>query len=403
LIRRDGRAVTERPTHVPPELVRDFDFLRMQGESDVHRWFKSLHDGPDLFWTPRQGGHWVATRFDDVEAILENDAAFSSEHASLPHAGKPFRLPLFESDEPLHGDYRRLLTPFFTPRAIADLEPRAREITVRLIDGFLARGSCEFMSEFALRMPIGIFMKMVDLPESDREGLLAIVNDAVRGTTPEVQMAAHQKAFAYMSGVFEQRRARPGDDLLSALAQGTVENGRPLSTQELCALGVFFIVAGLDTVAGALGFSMRFLALSPSHRRQIASDPSVIPEAVDELLRRHGIANVARVCRQDTVLGGVTIKAGDAMLIATALPGLDDRRFADPMAVDFSRANKKSLIFGRGPHVCIGQLLARVELKVFLQEWFARIPEFRIPDDAEVVAAPGLANAVLRLPLAWSR
>ncbi|HKY92010.1 MAG TPA: cytochrome P450, partial [Nevskiaceae bacterium] len=149
------------------------------------------------------------------------------------------------------------------------------------------------------------------------------------------------------------------------------------------------------------GFSMRFLALSPSHRRQIVEDPSIIPEAVDELLRRHGIANVARVCRRDTVLRGVTIKAGDAMLIATALPGLDERRFERPMDVDFHRASKKSLVFGRGPHVCIGQLLARVELKVFLQEWFARIPDFRIPDDAIVSAAPGLANSVLRLPLAW--
>lgn len=389
------------PAHVPPERVRDFDFLDLGDDSDVHQHFKRLHDDLDFFYTPRHGGHWVATRFDDMEQILLDNEAFSSEHSSLPREGKPMRVPLLESDEPMHRDYRSILQPFFMPKQIAMLENEVRSITIELIERFRAAGECEFVADFALRMPIGIFMRLVDLPDADREYLIRIAVDLVRGNTPEIQMGGFQRAFEYLAGTVAERRAKPGNDVLSALIQGTVEGGRPLQDMELLGLGSLLLAAGLDTVAAALSFMMNFLARNPEHRRQIADDPGCIPEAAEELLRRHHVTNIARIVIRDMSFKDVELKAGDAILIPTTLAGIDDRRFPDPMTVDFNRSNKRHLLFGRGPHQCVGQFLARAETRIFLQEWFARIPDFEITDGKRAISVPGRANGMLHLPLSW--
>lgn len=390
------------PPHVPPERVRDFDFLDMRDETDVHRWFKRLHRGPDIFYTPRHGGHWVVTRYADMEAILRNDADFSSRHSSLPREGKPMRLTLLESDEPIHGDFRRLVQPFFSPGRVAELERKARRITIELIEGFRPRGSCEFVSDFALRMPIGIFLGLVDLPDTDREYLIGIALNLVRSKTPEAQIGAFGEAFAYLGRQFADRRAHPRGDLLSAIMKGTVEGGRPVTEQELLGLGALLLAAGLDTVANLLGFTMNFLARSPAHRAQILANRDRIPAMVDELARRFHVVNIARIASRDLDFNGLGFRKDEAVLIPTVLAGLDDRQFRDPMTVDFDRADKRSLIFGRGVHQCIGMFLARAEMKVFLEEWFARIPHFSIEAGKEPVFASGRASGASYLPLTWA-
>lgn len=394
-------SATAIPPHVPQHLIRDFDFLEMRGETDVHRWFKQLHAGPDFFYTPRHGGHWVATRYADMEAILKNNQDFSSEHSSLPREGKPFRVTLLEFDEPLHTDFRRLVQPFFAPKRIAELERKAREITIELIEGFRARGQCEFVGEFALRMPIGIFLGLLDLPDSDREYLIDIALNLVRSTTPNEQLAAFQRAFVYMGKKFADRRANPGADVLSSIIQGTVEDGRPITEMELLSLGALLLAGGLDTVASLLSFTVNFLARSPEHRRRIRENPDQIPAMVDEFARRFGVVNIARIVVRDMEHQGQALKAGDAILIPTTLAGVDDRQFPDAMNVDFDRADKRSLIFGRGAHQCVGMFLARAEMKVFLQEWLARIPDFEIEPGKEPIFAPGRASGAAYLPLSW--
>jgi len=392
---------TTVPAHVPPDRVRDFDFLKMVGETDVHSWFKQLHDGPDFFYTPRQGGHWVATRYADMEAILVNNEDFSSEHSSLPREGKPFRVTLLESDEPIHTEFRRIVAPFLAPKVIGDLERKARHTTIELIEGFKAKGECDFVNDFALRMPIGIFMGLVDLPDTDREYLIGIAVDLVRGQ-PEQQTSAFQRAAQYMGQKYAERGANPGSDILSALVQAKVDGGRPLDQMELLGIGVLLLAGGLDTVAALLSFSMNFLARSPDHRRQILDNPERIPDIAEELMRRFHVVNIARIAVRDMEFRGVQLKAGDAILIPTVAAGIDDQQYPDPMKVDFERSNKRSLIFGRGKHQCVGMFLARAELKVFLEEWFKRIPDFQIKPGEQPVFVPGRASAGLYLPLVWN-
>lgn len=390
------------PSHVPADRVIDFDYLASEPGSDIYAWFARLHDGPDIFWTPRHGGHWVVTRHDDIAAVLSDPATFSSRHQTIPAEGVPLRMPPIELDPPLHGEFRRLIAPFFTPRAIGDLEQTALALSRALIDRFEARGSCDFMREFAFEMPIGIFLSLVDLPDDDRLFLLEQTDAIVRGATPDVQIAGFEQIFGYLARKYDERRLAPGKDMLSALLLARIEGGRPLTHDELMGMGVLLLVGGLDTVAGLMGFIMLHLTENDDQRRALAAEPGRIPAAVEELMRRFSIANVSRVVVADIEFRGVTMKAGDMILAATSLAGIDDRQYPDPMTVDFDRVDKRSLVFGRGPHMCIGAFLARTELKVFLAEWLSRIPDFAIAPGERPTVASGRANAVFSLPLVWS-
>ncbi|MEQ8837193.1 MAG: hypothetical protein RID07_10360, partial [Lacipirellulaceae bacterium] len=197
------------PSHVPKNLVHDFDFNDMQGESDVWEHFRKLHDGPDIFYTPRHGGHWVLTRFEDMNNVLNDPELFSSRHQTLPPM--PITLTLIEWDGHLHADARKVLAPFFSPKSVVNLEQTARELTISLIDEFHARGECEFVSEFALKMPIIIVMRLMDLPIEDTPYLMQISDEIVRSVDPAVQVAAFQKVNDYISQqVIPKRRANPG-------------------------------------------------------------------------------------------------------------------------------------------------------------------------------------------------
>ena len=389
------------PAHVPADLVRDFDYREMGDEGDILKFWGQVHQYPAIFFTPRCGGHWVLTRFEDVASVLSNFTDFSSHYQSIPKDSAPPGLPPVGLDPPQHMDFKRVLLPYFSPKSIANLEIRAREITLAMLDQFAGRGGCEFVSEFALTMPIGIFMSLVDLPESDRLPLLAVAEGLVRGKNSEIRQQAFQDAVAYLAQKFEERRANPGSDVLSALLRAKVDGGRSLTLQELVNTGAVLLAAGLDTVAAQMGFTMIFLARNSAHRRRLVADPSLIPVALEEMMRRHSTANIARVVAHDLVYKGVEMKAGDMILTPTTAAGIDELRYANPLTVDFDRPDKQSLIFGRGPHHCIGAFLARTELRVFLAEWLKRIPDFSIAPGETPVVRSGSSNTVAYLPLVW--
>lgn len=389
------------PEHVPAELVVDFDYMAAPADQDVYEWWASIQEYPEIFYTPRNGGHWVLTRHEAIADVLADYHRFSSRRQTVPAAGKPFSLPPIETDPPLHGDFRRLIAPWFTPKAMASMEQDARALCNELIDGFIDRGACDFVSEFALLMPIGIFLKLVDLPATDRLLLIDIAEKMVRGDEAD-QAEGFAKAFAYLDVKLDERRRSPGADMLSAIVTGTIENGRKLTNEEARQMGALLLAGGLDTVAGMMSFIAMHLAENDQHRNLLAQHPDRINSAVEELMRRHQIANVAREVISDTTYGGVAMRAGDMILTPTSIAGVDDRQYDNALAVDFDRPNKRSLVFGNGPHQCIGAFLARTEIRVFLREWLERIPEFRIEPGKTPKIVSGRANSVHYLPLVWS-
>ena len=395
------QALAEQPAHVPDMLVRDFDFFAFPGsDNDVHgAWKRVQEEMPALFWTPYNGGHWVATRAADIELMYSDPMRFSSRTESLPRGAAPFRQPPVEIDPPDHEAFRRIILPEFSPRAMEGLEHKARELSISLIEGFRGDGSCEFNQAFAKHMPIGIFLSIVKLPLEDAGYLVSFAEKKTRSDI-DTSLAAHNAIIAYIADKVAERRRNPGDDMISRIITAEV-NGRRLTEEEVLAMCGVVMFAGLDTVVSSLGFIMRFLSGNPAHRRRLREEPALIPNAVSEMLRRFSPTNLAREAKDDMEHDGIALKAGDPILLPTCLHGLDERRWEAPMTVDFDRRQIFHLAFGFGPHRCVGALLARTELKVMLEEWLPRIPEFGIAPGGTVTTSSGQVNAVTALPLSW--
>jgi cytochrome P450 len=392
------------PEHVPPHLVRDVDVFNLPGaEEDVHlAWRRLQQEGPEIFWTPRNGGHWIATRAEDIEALQLDHEHFSMAALSIPKTAASAPAIPISLDPPHHWPFRKLMQPAFLPRAVDRLEDGVRATAIRLIEALAPLGRCEFVGDFATRLPITVFMEMMDLPVADMERLRPLADTATRSPDVAERRKASGAMAQYVMTYVRQRRETPGDDLISFVGRGEVD-GRPISFEETLSMVVLLMFGGLDTVASMLGFVARFLAENPGHRRQLIDEPAIIPNAVEELIRRHGLVNTARLVIDDYDYNGVALRKGDQVQLPNGLAGLDERRFDDPLTVDFRRERPiKHAAFGNGPHTCPGAILARRELKVFLEEWLKRIPDFQIEPGQAPRFAVGMVNTVTVLPLVWT-
>lgn len=390
---------------MPVDRIVDYDVFAVDApDGDFAGAMVRLRDSmvPRLFWTPRNGGHWLALDGVQIRHMLEEPALFSSRAMRVPKSANPDppMMPLM-IDPPDHTVYRRLIAPAMTPAEVRRLEQRARDLSISLIEEFAPRGHCEFVSEFAQQMPIAVFMGMVDLPAADRPLIMAIVHRIIRPDVPETRMRGFAELGDYMLGKIGERRATPGDDLLSALAQAEV-NGAPLSNAELQGVTTVLMLAGLDTVAGILTFIVRFLADNPGHRAALRASPAITARAIEEFLRRMAMVNLTREVMADTALDGVTMRAGDLIILPTALCNFPEGDGDDWLAVDFDRPRQQHATFGVGPHFCLGSMLARAEIRIFLEEWLPRIPDFSIANGAKLEVKVGAAAAIPFLPLVWT-
>src|SRR5215217_5249319 len=400
-------AINARPSHVPQELVFEFDIYDFEMEgAEYQGGMRRLQqpDVPEVFWTPKNGGHWVVTRSREITRVLSEYNSFSSRQivvpATPPEAKVPPLMPL-QIDPPDHMKYRNLLMAALSPKAVQGLGEKARTLAVELIDGFKARGECEFIGEFASHLPIAIFMQIVDLPESDRLYLSELAHITMRGETAEAREAARQGIAMYGMKKVQERRENPGTDLISTLAAAKVD-GALLDDFTLTGMITLLFLAGLDTVASMLGFFARFLALNPAHRRQLIDEPSLIPNAVEELLRRYPVAVLAREVVAQVELCGAPMRPGDMVLVPTMLDGMDERAFPEPLTVDFNRHKPMHATFGGGAHRCMGSMLARTELRVFMEEWLRRIPDFDIAPGADIRVGARSVATLTSLPLVWN-
>ncbi len=392
------------PDHVPLERIVDYDVFRVDApDGDFAGAMVRLRDSglPKTFWTPRNGGHWIALASADIIYILEHPAVYSSCAMRVPKEANPQppMMPLMV-DPPHHVHYRRLIAPAMTPAAVRSLELGARRFAIELIDVVEPQGRCEFIADFAQQMPIAVFMGMLDLPVQDRPQIMGIVDRIVRPDAPASRMTGFAELAAYMAVQLDQRRAQPRGDMLSHLVTARI-NGQLLSDAELTGVTTVLMLAGLDTVAGMLSFIACFLAGNPAHRAQLRERPELMVNAVEEFLRRMAMVNLTRELRQDAQIDGVTMKAGELVVIPTALCNFPEDG-QDWLAVDFERPRTGHATFGAGPHFCIGSMLARAEIRVFLEEWLRRIPEFTIAPDAAIEVKVGAAATIACLPLVWT-
>ncbi len=397
---------TQIPPHVDPALVVDFDYMNPTGieeSGDAYQALARLHEGPDIQWTPRHGGHWIATRAEDIKMIQEVHQSFSNTEKAPPKGSCPF-MPPITFDPPDHTKYRAVLNPHFAKRHIEETyEPNVRRVTIDLLEGILASGatSCEFVSEFSTIAPLKLFWDLVNLPHERREEFLLWGRWMAGYGTAEERVKAQVAVGAFLSELLDDRYAHPGPDVFTAISQWR-DNPRFQKREEIVGMAQLLFFGGLDTVASMTGFSMWRLAERPELQQRLKDDPAIIPSAVEELLRRHGLSNTARMVRHDMVHKGANLKQGELIMTVNGLSGIDAKRYEDPFKVDFDRGPVGHNSFGNGPHKCVGQHLARLELRVFLEEWSKRMPIARLdPAKPAPSSHTGPVNGVNHLYLTW--
>ncbi|MBV9841013.1 MAG: cytochrome P450 [Sphingomonadaceae bacterium] len=398
-----AQQVATVPDNVPPDLVVDFDFFSLADKAeDIQTAWAELHKGPDIVWTPHYGGYWIATRAADIDVMQLDYEHFSHNEFDIPlNPGRVKSIPL-SMDPPEHTPYRKLLMTAFTPQKVRGYSDVARDTAKALVAALKPRGECEFIDEFAKVLPINVFLSMMGLPLADREWLLPRAEIAVRSADIELKNRNQQELAGYLMRHIQLRQATPTEDLLSSIVHGEIE-GRKLSPFEIMGMSLLVLVGGLDTVASQIGFVAQFLARHPGHRHELVDNPKLIQVACEEFLRRYGLPNTARELTMDYEYKGLHFKKGDMIQMPKCLYGLDDRINEKPFDVDFHRkpSQIKHAAFGAGPHICPGNVLARRELIIFLEEWLPEIPDFEIDPERPTVYAAGSVNGVEKLYLRW--
>ncbi|KUM25694.1 cytochrome [Mesorhizobium loti] len=399
------------PDHVPPEMVRDFSLFTSPGMSptpngDPHAAVACVHSGPPIFYSPlntRDGrGTWVITRASDQRRVLQDTETFSSHRSIFASAlGESWPMIPLELDPPAHGAFRSLLNPLFSPKRVSALEPAVRERAIRLIAGIAASGtSCDVMKDFAFPFTVNIFLHLLGLPDDRIDTFVGWARDLLHGDDVK-RPAAARTIVSFIDELAAARRKDLVDDFMTFIVQAQVE-GRRLTKQEVRGVGILVFVAGLDTVAAAIGFDLAYLARNLKDQELLRGEPDRIVLAAEELLRAYPTVQLIRVATKDIDFEGAPIRKGDYVSCATVIANRDPAEFECPNTVDLAREDNRHATFGFGPHRCLGSHLARREIVIGLEEWLARIPTFRIKKGTAPITSGGHVFGIENLILDWS-
>ena len=390
------------PAHVPSHLVFDFDRLNApEIMVDPHRSVVELYKkAPRIYFTPRNGGHWMVTRSEDALDMLRQPDKFSSDPKFCPAMVREPRTNPNRYDPPEHTEFRKIVNPVFNPRAVQAKEGEIRDLARALIEKVRAHGGCEFVTEIARHFSVDIFLNLADGKKSDKEHLLDLVTSYTQGRNVTDQLAALSALGDYLKNMVAEREKNPGTDLTSLIVKGQVD-GRALTEDEKVGMATLMFLGGLDTVVGMLSFIMNWLGRHPDHYQRLVKDSALIPQAVEELMRVHGVAGMERAVTHDLEYQGIQFKAGDHLIFQPHIYGLDDEKIDDPFKVDFDRATCPHLVFGAGPHRCLGSHLARLEIRIFLEEWTRTFPRFSVIADGEVRTLGGAVWCPAEVKLSW--
>jgi cytochrome P450 len=355
-------------------------------------------------------GSPVISRYEDVAWALRHPEIFSSEMEAQLALGTERPMIPQQIDPPAQTRYRKLLDPHFSRRKMEELAPAIARHATELIDAFEKQGRCEFDSAFAIPLPCSAFLHLLGLPLADLDFFLRLKDGIIRPQknrpgVPLDQLQGVRKEsgagiYEYFERTLDDREARPREDMLTALMRAEIE-GERLSRTEILDICFLLLLAGLDTVTATLGCNMAYLAANPEQRRRLVRDPALIPGAVEELLRwETPVVAVPRVVKRNVTIGDVELVEGELATLLLGAANTDDAHFDDAQRVDFERERNIHMAFGAGPHRCLGSHLARMELRVAMEVWHARIPEYRIAPGETVRYSPGIREA-LYLPLVW--
>jgi cytochrome P450 len=401
----------QRPPAAPPpattpvtDWAADYDVLDPGYVAAPYAVWDDLRQTCPVAHTERWGGSWMPTRYADVAAVAHDVTRFSSRDVGVVGGGDveglpEISLPPIDADPPMHTWARRLILPWFSHHRVDSYEHMTRELCDELIDRVIDTGRADAAQDYAQRIPVRVISWMLGVPGELADTFTGWVRDVLEyGHDPERSVPAWNAIAAFFFEALEQRRAEPGDDLVSDLLRAEVD-GAPVPDVHVLGTLALILVAGVDTTWSSIGSAMWHLATNEADRRRLVAEPELIPTAIEELLRAYSPVTMARIVAEDTELAGCPLHEGDRVLLSFAAANRDPDAFerADEILID--REVNRHVAFGVGIHRCAGSNLARMELRVAVEQWLRRIPEFRLVDGATVTWAGGQVRGPRSVPV----
>ncbi|MCI0814690.1 MAG: cytochrome P450 [Chloroflexi bacterium] len=401
--------MTTEPAKARTEPVKDwttdYDIFDAGYVKDPFPVWDELREKCPVAHTERWGGSWMPTTYEDLRKIAANVEIFSSRNPLVANDGEPTEevgaeleeqfsvgAPPISSDPPIHTWSRALLLPKFSIKEVARYEEETRELCRSLIDGFVDKGRADAAADYAQQIPSRVIASMLGIPQ-ERAGDFT---DWVRGfleyglTNVDLRSGAAMQILSFLNEQIQERQANPGDDLISYLLEAKTE-GAPDPIPPTHVLGTCFLllVAGIDTTWSSIGSAMWHLAQNPDDCKRLIDEPELITSAVEELLRAYSPVTMAREVTRDAEYNGCPMQENDKILMNFPAANRDPAKFDKPDEVILDREVNPHIAFGVGIHRCAGSNLARMEMKVAIEEWLKRIPEFRLEDPEAVTWAGG--------------
>jgi cytochrome P450 len=354
--------------------------------------------------TDRFGGSWMPTTYADVTAVARDVGHFSSRDISVVPATPgddllPAGLPPISADPPEHTWTRRLLLPWFSPNRVSEYEVYTRALCRQLVDDMLSEGRADAAVDYAQQIPVRVIGLVLGVPDSMADVFTGWVRDVLEfAHDAERRDRARGEVVTYFLGEMESRRNGDGTDLISSLLRTEVD-GVPVSDAHVLGTVALTLVAGADTTWSGIGSSLWHLATHAEDRRRLVAHPELIPTAIEEFLRAYSPVTMARIVASDVEFQGCPMREGDRVLLSFGAANRDPEAFPNADEVIIDREINRHVAFGAGIHRCAGSNLARMELRVAVEEWLARIPEFELDPDREVTWAGGQVRGPRQLPV----
>ena len=388
---------TGRP---PSDWLTDYDIFDPGFVRDPYPKIHEIRESTcPIAHSERWGGSWMPTRYDDIVAIAQEHDLFTSRNIIVvppppavfegPYGG--VAAPPITSDPPEHHWHRRTILPAFAPQAVAKYEDGTRTLCHQLIDGFINAGQADAAADYAQQIPVRVISTMLGVPLEMADEFTSWVRGVLELglVDANVRMENRMKILGFFRGQLDDRKANPREDDLITDLLNTRVDGELVSEDYVMGVCNLMLVAGIDTTWSAIGSSLWHLAQNPEHRRQLGDQPDIWPMAIEELLRAYSPVTMARIVDRDTEFQGCPMHAGDRVLMSFPAANRDPRQFSDPDDVILDRQHNRHVAFGAGIHRCAGSNLARLELRVALQTWMERIPEFELIEPGSVTWAGG--------------
>jgi len=375
--------------------------------ADPYPVYRRLREESPLYYNDKHG-YYVLSRFADVERGLTDPATFISGRGAVVELIKsgleiPPGVIIFE-DPPIHTIHRRLLSGVFTPRKVLALEPAIREFTARSLDPFIGSRDFDFVADLGAQMPMRVIGMLLGIPEDDQEEIRTHIDDNLRTEAGKpMRNSGAVPSGEIFADYIDWRAGHPSDDLMTDLLQAEFEDEtgtrRRLSRGEILTYVTVIAGAGNETTNRLIGWTGKVLADHPEQRRELAADPGLIPNAIEELLRYEPPAqHIARYVARDVELDGQLVPEGSIMLLLAGSANRDDRHYPDGDRFDIHREASATLSFGRGIHFCLGAALARLEGRTALEEMLKRFPDWEVDTERATLASTSTVRGWESLP-----